>query len=74
AASYAADILGRHHVGWLIEHGEVDRLTALLGELLATPATQLAAMGQTAKEAARTCYSRERLLGRICDIIEARPA
>jgi glycosyltransferase involved in cell wall biosynthesis len=69
AASYVADILDRDRVGWLVEHGDVDRLVALLVELLATPAAELAAMGQAAKEAVRTCYSRDLLLGRVCDIV-----
>ena len=73
AASYAADILDQHRVGWLIEHGEVDRLVALLKELLAMPGTALATMGQAAKEAVRECYSRDRLLGRVCDIVEGLP-
>jgi glycosyltransferase involved in cell wall biosynthesis len=70
AASYAADILGQHRVGWLVEHGEVDHLTALLRELLAMPRAELAAMGQAAKEAVRECYSRDRLLASVCDIVE----
>jgi glycosyltransferase involved in cell wall biosynthesis len=74
AASYAADILDQHRVGWLIEHGEVDRLTALLRELLAMPRADLAAMGQAAKEAVRDCYSRDRLLGGVCDIIGGMPS
>lgn len=73
AASYAADILAQHRVGWLIEHGQVDRLTALLRELLVTPKSDLAAMGQAAKEAVRSCYSRDRLLASVCDIIEGMP-
>jgi colanic acid biosynthesis glycosyl transferase WcaI len=73
AASYAADILDQHRVGWLIEHGEVDRLVVLLKELLTMPGTELATMGQTAKEAVRECYSRDRLLGRVCDIVEGLP-
>jgi glycosyltransferase involved in cell wall biosynthesis len=73
AASYAADILDKHPVGWLIEHGEVERLVALLKELLTMPGEELATMGQAAKEAVRECYSRDRLLGRVCDIVEGMP-
>lgn len=71
AQSHAADILARHHVGWLVEHGQVDRLVALLRELLATPCAELAALGAEAKRAARECYARDELLGRVCDIITA---
>jgi colanic acid biosynthesis glycosyl transferase WcaI len=71
AASHAADILARHSVGWLVEHGQVDALVALLGRLLATPHAELAAVGAEAKRAARECYSRDELLGRVCDIVAA---
>ena len=69
AQSHAADILGRHHVGWLVEHGRVDGLVAVLQQLLETPRTELAALGAEAKRAALACYSRDELLGRVCDIV-----
>jgi glycosyltransferase involved in cell wall biosynthesis len=74
AASYAADILDQHRVGWLIEHGNVDRLTVLLRELLAMPGEELASMRQAAKEAVHSCYSRDRLLASVCGIIEGTPS
>lgn len=70
--SYAADILAAHDVGWLVEHGDVDGLERLLAGLPTLPAERLAAMGRTAREAARTDYSRDVQLGRVCDIIEGR--
>ena len=74
AASYVADILDRHRVGWLIEHGAVERLSALLLQFMAMPKNELAAMGQAAKEAVHACYSRDRHLASVCDIIEGTPA
>lgn len=71
AASHAADILARHAVGWLVEHGRVDDLVALLERLLETPRAELVAIGAEAKRAARECYSRAELLGRVCDIVAA---
>ncbi|MFM1997082.1 MAG: hypothetical protein RLZZ111_1469 [Planctomycetota bacterium] len=70
--SHAADILARHRVGWLIEHGRVERLVTLLEQLVATPRAELAAMGAEAKRAARECYARSELLGRVCDIVAGR--
>jgi len=69
-ASYAADILAGHDVGWLVEHGDVDGLERLLAGLPSLPPERLEAMGRTAREAARTHYSRDAQLGRVCDIIE----
>ena len=73
-ASYAADILAAHDVGWLVEHGDVEGLVRLLEELPSLPSQRLGAMGRTAREAARTHYSRDAQLGRVCDIIEGRGA
>jgi len=71
-ASYAADILADHDVGWLVEHGDVDGLERLLAGLPALPRDRLEALGRTAREASRTHYSRDAHLGRVCDIIEGR--
>lgn len=67
--SYAADILAANDVGWLINHGDVDRLTQLLQELQALDPGRLPALGATARRAAGSTYARSSLLGRVCDII-----
>jgi glycosyltransferase involved in cell wall biosynthesis len=70
--SYAADILGAHDVGWLVEHGDVDGLERLLAGLPTLPKERLEALGRNARRAARTDYSRDVQLGRVSDIIEGR--
>lgn len=67
--SYVADILANHDVGWLVQHGEIERLTQLLRELPDLPESRLQAMGAAAKAAAATIFARTTLLGRVCDII-----
>jgi colanic acid biosynthesis glycosyl transferase WcaI len=69
--SYAADILRQHDVGWLIEHGDVDGLVALLRRLLDAP-PDLPAMGRTARALAAGPYSRPVFVGRVCDVLEGR--
>ena len=68
--SYLADILDEHRVGWRVEHGDVAGLTAILRDLLRMPRADLRALGDGARAAARTVFVRERLLARVCDIIE----
>jgi colanic acid biosynthesis glycosyl transferase WcaI len=70
AESYVADILAAHNVGWLVQHGDVDRLTELLRQLLGLAPDCLAAMGAAARTATSTAYSRAGLLARVCDMIE----
>lgn len=68
--SYVADILKKHEVGWLVEHGDVQRLLDILRSLPAMPRDHFQAMGDAARQAARTEFARDRLLDRVCDILE----
>jgi hypothetical protein len=68
--SHAADIIERHEIGWRIDHGDIDGLAALLGRISALPPTELAAMGQRARQAAQQHYSKGRLCADFCDIVE----
>lgn len=68
--SYAADIIASHDVGWVLQHGEVDRLTDLLRTIAGMPVDQRIALGMAAKQAAATEFSRSRLLARVCDVVE----
>ncbi|MFZ4732811.1 MAG: glycosyltransferase family 4 protein [Pirellulales bacterium] len=72
--SYAADILDRQDVGWLIEHGDVDRLVDLLHRLAGGQAGDLTAMGRTARALAAGPYSRPTFVGAVCDVLEGRSA
>jgi hypothetical protein len=67
--SYVADILENHRVGWLVEHGDVPRLTGILKDLLRMSREELQARGEAARQAARGDFARERLLDRVCDIV-----
>lgn len=67
--SYVADILENHRVGWLVEHGDVPRLTGILREVLRMSREELQARGEAAREAARGEFARQPLLDRVCDIV-----
>jgi colanic acid biosynthesis glycosyl transferase WcaI len=70
AESHAADILKHDRIGWLIEHGAVDQLTALLQTLPTMPPDVLAAMGVQAAQVAAHTFARSMSLNRVCDVIE----
>lgn len=67
--SYVADILENHKVGWLVEHGDVQRLTGILRDVLRMSREELQTRGEAAREAARGDFARQRLLDRVCDIV-----
>jgi colanic acid biosynthesis glycosyl transferase WcaI len=68
--SYVGDILATHRVGWLVEHGEVAELVALLQRLIAMPRNSLAEYGAGAREAASGEFRREKLLDGVCDMVQ----
>ena len=68
--SYVGDILTAHRVGWLVEHGEVTELVALLRQLVEMPRNGLAEYGVRARDAARGEFRREKLLDEVCDIVQ----
>jgi colanic acid biosynthesis glycosyl transferase WcaI len=69
--SHAAEIVREHGCGWAVPHGDVDALTAILRGILESPRENLEAMGRTARHAVDTRFSHDRLLGRLCDVIES---
>lgn len=75
--SYVGDILAGGDIGWVVEHGDVDRLVGILEGLPGTAPAVVAGMGRAARQAAATTFSRATLLGRVCDAIAgcaARPS
>lgn len=67
--SYVGDIVG-DDIGWVVAHGEVDTLTAVLERLLDTPTARVGEMGAAARAAARSRYSRTTLLNAVCSTID----
>ncbi len=69
--SHAADILNHRDVGWLVHHGEVDKLVSLLRSLPDLDPESLAAMGTAGQAAVAGDFARDASLGKVCGIIEA---
>lgn len=75
--SHVSDLIVNHHIGWHINHGDVDGAERVLREMVTTPRERLADMGQRAGQIVGTTLSRAQLCGEFCDVLErglARPA
>jgi hypothetical protein len=69
--SHAADILNQAPVGWLVQHGDVDRLVKLLQSLPEVDSQTLTAMGAAGQAAVAGVFARDASLEKVCGIIEA---
>lgn len=68
--SHATDIIEKHHLGWRIAHGDVTAATELLEELAEMDPGELAQMGRRARRVLRESYSKHRLCGAFCNVVE----
>jgi glycosyltransferase involved in cell wall biosynthesis len=67
---HVSDLIEQHRIGWHIAHGDVDGAVRTLREALATPAAELAAMGERAAKVISSSLSKRELSGRFCDVME----
>jgi glycosyltransferase involved in cell wall biosynthesis len=71
--SHVGDLLREADIGWQIDHGDIEGAAGLLRRLLQSPAEQLVARGMRGRALVRTKFSKERLCGGFCDIVERGP-
>ena len=57
-------------VGWWVAHGDTEGIARLLESIVVQPKNELSAMGNRAKKLAVQRYSRDRLCGEFCDVLE----
>ncbi len=69
--NYASELVESNRIGWLIPHGEVDRMRSVLREIVEADAAALAAMGGRAREVIEKDYRKADLVARLCDRIES---
>jgi glycosyltransferase involved in cell wall biosynthesis len=69
--SHASELVRRHRVGWQIEQGDVSGAVEALRRITSLPAAELSEMGQRARAAIREKYSKDRLCGALCTVVEA---
>lgn len=68
--SHAGELVELERIGWACEHGEVDAVITTLRNILASPRSELEAMGSRAKNALAERYSRQASLDAVCNLIE----
>ncbi len=68
--SHVGELLDQHDIGWQVDHGDIDRATALIRQIAATDAQTLAEYGRRAREGILKQLSMKALCGQFCDVVE----
>jgi glycosyltransferase involved in cell wall biosynthesis len=68
--NYASSLVADHQLGWLVEHGDVDRMVAIILEIIESRDSDLEEMGRRSRALVEEYFSQERAVGRFCDLIE----
>jgi glycosyltransferase involved in cell wall biosynthesis len=68
--NHVSDILDEHHIGWHINHGDVDGAVAVLREIAAMPPDELEEMGKRSREVMVDRGGKEQSVARLCDVLE----
>jgi colanic acid biosynthesis glycosyl transferase WcaI len=70
--NHVADLLARERIGWHVAHGDVTGAVATIKEILATPVSELQAMGLRAQQVVTTRLGRAELTRSLCNVLEGR--
>ena len=70
---HVSDILSEQQVGWSVEYGDVGRAEEIIREMHACDPGILQEMGRKAREIVDQQFSKERLCGLFCDVVENGP-
>jgi len=68
--NHVADILADNHIGWHVQHGDVDGAERVLREILSTEPAELERMGRRARQLVSNDGGKHGACGRVCDLIE----
>jgi glycosyltransferase involved in cell wall biosynthesis len=71
--SHATDIIDGENIGWTVEHGDVDRAESLIREIYRTSRETRMEMGRRAREIVDLRFTKSRLCGEFCDVVEHGP-
>lgn len=67
--SHLGKLISEGRFGWVIEHGESDKLEGLIAEIIETPREELDAMGARGRAIIKESYSADVLAEKFCDIV-----
>ncbi|MEZ0314462.1 MAG: glycosyltransferase family 4 protein [Myxococcota bacterium] len=70
AASHIDRVVQDHGIGWRVAHGDVDAAERLLERVTVMPQHELDALGKKARQLAEHRFSKQRLCGGFCDVVE----
>ncbi len=68
--SHISEILDQENIGWQVAHGEVDKTVELLEQMATQPKQQLESMGTLARQRIEHDFSKAKLCGDFCDVVE----
>lgn len=68
--SHLGELVEQGGFGWIIEHGDVEGLSRLIGEIAQMPREELEAMGAKGRELLKEQYSADKLAGEFCRLVE----
>lgn len=69
--NYASTLVDSNRIGWLIAHGDVAGMQAVLEQIAAAEHATLADMGARAREVIEKQYRQQDLVNRFCDRVES---
>ena len=69
--SHIDRVVTQHAIGWRVAHGDVDAAERLLREVAAMPQGELDRLGAKARHVAVHTYSKARLCGGFCEVVES---
>lgn len=67
---HASEIIDEYNIGWRVPHGDVDQAVNTIKTILDTSPSDLADLGKRAQKVISTKFSKERLCGKFCDLLE----
>jgi colanic acid biosynthesis glycosyl transferase WcaI len=68
--NHVADILRDHHIGWHVNHGDVDGAVRVLRKIAAMPPSVLSEMGARAREVMTSRGGKQGSVAKLCDVLE----
>ena len=68
--SHIDRLIAAHGIGWRVAHGDVDAAERLLRAVATMPEDELATRGRKARALAVDTYSKARLCGGFCEVVE----
>jgi glycosyltransferase involved in cell wall biosynthesis len=67
--SHVSDLIDEHHVGWSLDHGDVEAAIRTIDLIRQTPPDELQAMGERAARLVRERFDERQMIDAFCDVV-----